>query len=149
MSHTTFVDDETFAKRLNVKHKVLTYIHPDDRSQANEKEEEAYWVASIARKKPWQIVNDGTFGGGEFKNLFKKGEWVTWIEWMTLLKCDGHGNRLYRRQAGQEQVISVRSFLRTGVSNFRMPWNRHAQAYVISSDAHAKIMKYTKGLDEI
>ena len=66
VSHTTFVNDETFANRLNVKDKVLTYIHPDDRSQAIEEEEEAYWVASIARKKPWQIANDGTFGGGEF-----------------------------------------------------------------------------------
>ena len=68
---------------------------------------------------------------------------------MTLIKSDGHGNRLYRRQAGQEQVISVRSFLRTCMSALKMPWNRQLKAYVIKSDIHAKLMKYTEGLDEV
>ena len=107
MSHTTFVDDEAFASKLKVGQKVLTYINPADRS-TQAQDGEAYWVARIVRSSSWKIViNDGTFGGGEFKNLFKKDDWVTWIEWMMLIKTDGRGNRLYRRQAGQEQVISV------------------------------------------
>ena len=111
--------------------------------------EEVYFVATISRGPPWQIANDGTFGGGEYINLFKKGEWVVWIKWMKLVKIDGRDNRLYQNLAGSEQVISVRSFLRTGISGFKMLYNPRTRCYMIKESDHANIMKFTEGLEEV
>ena len=148
MSKTKFYDDATFAKSLSVNDRVLTYINPADRlTQA--KDGEAYFVATISRGPPWQIANDGTFGGGEYTNLFKKGEWVVWIKWMRLVKIDGRDNRLYQNLAGSEQVISVRSFLRTGISGFKMHYNTRTRCYMITESDHANIMKFTEGLEEV
>lgn len=86
--------------------------------------------------------------------MFKMNEWVALIQWFNLESIDGANNRYYSLMSGTSDVISVNSFIRVGRrKEFQL--QRARIRYVITSDLHESIMKYSDedvyevGADEI